>query len=55
MKHKTKEVEKMTVNQKKKQELDVEIMLYVNRKLYDGGHITEEMFHRAKEEFLKRQ
>ena len=55
MNHQTKEVEKMTVNQKKKQELDVEIMLYVNRKLYDGGHITEEMFHRAKEEFLKRQ
>ena len=55
MNHQTKEAENMTVNQKKKQELDVEIMLYVNRKLYDGGHITEEMFYRAKEEFLKRQ
>lgn len=55
MNHQTKEVENMTLNQKKKQELDKEIMLYVNRKLYDGGHITEEMFHRAKEEFLKRQ
>lgn len=38
---------------KEKKELDCEVMLFINKRLYEGGHITEEMYHKAKEEFLK--
>ncbi len=39
--------------QKEKKELDCEVMLFINKRLYENGHITEEMYHKAKEEFLK--
>ena len=39
--------------QKEKKELDSEVMLFINKRLYENGHITEEMYHKAKEEFLK--
>lgn len=33
--------------------LNSEVMLFINKRLYEQGHITEEMYHKAKEEFLK--
>ncbi len=41
------------VNQEKMKALEREIMLFVNQKLYEKGHITEEMYHKAKDEFLR--
>lgn len=43
----------IVLDKEKKEELNREIMLFVNKRLYEHGHITEEMYHQAKEEFLK--
>lgn len=42
-----------TKNKEKAQDLDRQIMLYINRRLFEQRHITEEMYHKAKEEFLR--
>ena len=33
-------------------ELEIQIKLFINRKLYEEGHITEEMYKKAKNIFL---
>ena len=45
---------KMTaMKQETKGELHQAVMLFINRCLYEKGHITEEMYHKAKDEFLR--
>ncbi|WP_368234116.1 hypothetical protein [Anaerotruncus rubiinfantis] len=41
------------LKKKEMQAVEVEIMLHINRRLYQQGLITEEMYRLAKEEFLR--
>ena len=41
------------IGEQNKKELTQDVMLFINKRLYEKGHITEEMYHKAKEEFLK--
>ena len=45
--------QKTNERRNKENGLNSEVMLFINKRLYEQGHITEEMYHKAKEEFLK--
>jgi hypothetical protein len=45
--------QKAEISQKEKKELDREVMLFINRRLYQSGLITEETYRKANDEFLK--
>ena len=40
------------VNAEKMREVEIEIMLHINQRLYEKGHITEEMFSEFKNRVL---
>jgi hypothetical protein len=43
----------LTVNENAVKAAIIEIKLYINRKLYQKGALTEEMYNKAKELILK--
>lgn len=40
------------VNAEKMREVEIEIMLHINQRLYEKGHITEEMYSEFKNRVL---
>lgn len=43
----------LAIDEVKKKQINLEIKLHINQRLYEKGHITEEMFEKAKEKILK--
>lgn len=43
----------LAVDNEKRREIDMEVKLHINKRLFEKGYITEEMYQKANEIILK--